>query len=169
MPSVDPQPQTTQYLSFLLDGEAYAVAILAVREILPYQAPTFVPQTHRPIRGVINLRGRVIPIVDLALKLGLPPTRTTRWTCIIVTEINLAGEDATIGMLADAVSEVIALGPGDVEAPPSFGTRVRPDLLSGVGKVNQRFVPLLDLGRVLPLERDVSITVHGGAPPVAKS
>jgi purine-binding chemotaxis protein CheW len=168
MASATPQSQTTQYLSFFLSGEAYAVAILGVREILQYQAPTLVPQTHPAIRGVINLRGRVIPILDLALKLGLPTTQTTKWTCIIVTEFNLAGEETTIGMLADAVSEVVALGPGDVEPAPSFGTRVRPDLLLGMGRVNQRFVPLLNLERVLPPERDMPVTVRSG-PPVAKS
>jgi purine-binding chemotaxis protein CheW len=148
-----PQDQSsTQYLSFFLGGEAYAIGILRVREILEYQAPTRVPQTPPSIRGVINLRGKVIPIVDLALKFGLPATAATKWTCIIVVETNIAGEAAVMGVLADSVSEVIDLPPSEIEVPPAFGTRVKVDYLRGMGRSGQKFMLLLDIDRVLSAE-----------------
>jgi len=145
-----PDQNSTQYLSFILDGEAYAIGILRVREILEYQSPTRVPQTPPSIRGVINLRGKVIPIVDLAVKFGLAPTQATKWTCIIVTETTIAGENAVMGVLADAVSEVVDLPAGDIEPPPSFGTRVKVDFLLGMGcAAGEKFVLLLDIDRIL--------------------
>jgi purine-binding chemotaxis protein CheW len=152
MPNVTPDQNSTQYLSFLLGGEAYAIGILRVREILEYQPATRVPQTPPSIRGVINLRGKVIPIVDLALKFGLPPTQPTKWTCIIVVETSIGGETAVMGVLADSVSEVIDLHPGDIEVPPSFGTHVKVDYLRGMGRTGQKFVLLLDIERVLSAE-----------------
>jgi purine-binding chemotaxis protein CheW len=163
MPNTTPDQSSSQYLSFLLGGEAYAIGILRVREILEYQPPTRVPQTPPSIRGVINLRGKVIPIVDLALKFGLPPTQTTKWTCIIVVETNLGGETAVMGVLADSVSEVIDLGPDDIEVPPTFGTRVKVDYLRGMGRTGQRFMLLLDIDRVLSAEE----TAVGSALPAS--
>ncbi|MBN2576950.1 MAG: chemotaxis protein CheW [Deltaproteobacteria bacterium] len=154
---------STQYLSFFLGGEAYAIGILRVREILEYQPPTRVPQTPPSIRGVINLRGKVIPIVDLAVKFGLPATEATKWTCIIVVETNIAGETAVMGVLADSVSEVIDLPPSDIEAPPSFGTRVKVDYLRGMGRVGQKFMLLLDIDRVLSADE----TAVAGSVPAA--
>jgi purine-binding chemotaxis protein CheW len=143
---------STQHLSFQLSGEAYAIGILRVREILEQQPITHVPLTPPSIRGVINLRGKVIPIVDLATKIGLPPTHTTKWTCIIVVEIDLGGDKAVMGLLADSVSEVVALAPGDVEKPPAFGTRAKVEYLRGVARHAGRFVLLLDIDRVLCAE-----------------
>jgi len=152
MPNPTPDQSSTQYLSFFLGGEAYAIGILRVREILEYQPATRVPQTPPSIRGVINLRGKVIPIVDLALKFGLPPTQTTKWTCIIVVETNIGGETAVMGVLADSVSEVIDLGAADIEVPPTFGTQVKVDYLRGMGRAGQKFMLLLDIDRVLSAE-----------------
>jgi purine-binding chemotaxis protein CheW len=149
MQSETPSQTSTQYLSFFLGGEAYAIGILRVREILEFQPPTRVPQTPPSIRGVINLRGKVIPIVDLALKFGLTATQATKWTCIIVVETTVAGEGAVMGVLADSVSEVIDLAPSDIEVPPNFGTRVKVDYLQGMGRTGQKFVLLLDIDRVL--------------------
>ena len=163
MPSAPPDQSSTQYLSFFLGGEAYAIGILRVREILEYQAPTRVPQTPPSIRGVINLRGKVIPIVDLALKFGLPATAATKWTCIIVVETSIAGEAAVMGVLADSVSEVIDLAPSEIEVPPAFGTRVKVDFLQGMGRAGQKFVLLLDIDRVLSAEE----TAVAGAVPAA--
>jgi purine-binding chemotaxis protein CheW len=143
------EQDSTQYLSFFLGGEAYAIGILRVREILEYQPPTRVPQTPASIRGVINLRGKVIPIVDLALKFGLPPTQATKWTCIIVVETDIGGETAVMGVLADSVNEVTDLPPAEIEAAPAFGTRVKVDYLKGMGRAGQRFILLLDIDRVL--------------------
>jgi purine-binding chemotaxis protein CheW len=149
MASTTSEQNSTQYLSFLLGGEAYAIGILRVREILEYQPPTRVPQTPPSIRGVINLRGKVIPIVDLAVKFGMPPTEATKWTCTIVVETSIGGETAVMGVLADAVNEVIDLLPSDIEEPPSFGTRVKVDYLRGMGRAGQKFILLLDIDRVL--------------------
>ena len=168
MPSTTPDQNSTQYLSFFLGGEAYAIGILRVREILEFQPPTRVPQTPPSIRGVINLRGKVIPIVDLALKFGLSATQATKWTCIIVVETTVAGETAVMGVLADSVSEVIDLGPGDIEVPPNFGTRVKVDYLQGMGRTGQKFVLLLDIDRVLSAEETaVAAAVPAASVPAA--
>jgi purine-binding chemotaxis protein CheW len=168
MASPAPDQSSTQYLSFFLGGEAYAIGILRVREILEHQPATRVPLTPPSIRGVINLRGKVIPIVDLAMKFGLPPTQTTQWTCIIVVETSLGGETAVMGVLADSVSEVIDLTPGDIEAPPAFGTQVKVDYLRGMGRSGQRFVLLLDIDRVLSAEETaVGNAVSPAAVPAA--
>lgn len=168
MPSVTPDQNSSQYLSFFLGGEAYAIGILRVREILEYQPATRVPQTPSSIRGVINLRGKVIPIIDLAMKFGLPPTQTTKWTCIIVVETTMAGETAIMGVLADSVSEVIDLAPSEIETPPTFGTRVKVDYLRGMGRAGQKFVLLLDIDRVLSAEETaVANAVAPAAVPAA--
>lgn len=141
--------QRNQYLSFALAGSEYAVGILQVKEILQYESATRVPSVPPSIRGVINLRGAVVPVLDLAVKLGLGATPVTKRTCVLIVEVDLAGERTVMGVLADAVSEVLELGPGDVEPPPSFGTQVRVDFLVGMGKTGRGFVLLLDLDRVV--------------------
>ena len=110
---------------------------------------TKVPSTPRSVRGVINLRGQVVPVLDLAAKFGLPETEVTRLTCILIVEVMLEGQATVIGILADAVREVIELGADDVEPPPAFGTQVKVDFLLGMGKVGKRFVLLLELDRVV--------------------
>jgi purine-binding chemotaxis protein CheW len=138
-----------QFLSFSVPGTDYAVPILQVREIIQCDAITPVPQVPRWIRGVINLRGSVVPVMDLAAKLGLPPSELGRRSCILVVEARLAGERAVAGVMADAVSEVIEPGPAGVLQPPAFGTRVRVDFLLGMAELGGRFALLLDLDRVL--------------------
>lgn len=140
----------SQYLTFTLAGEEYAFGILRVREILEYDTITRVPNAPAGVRGVINLRGRVVPVVDLAQPFGLPPTATTRRTCVVIVEVEAGGEQLVLGVLADAVQQVLDLAPADIEPAPAFGTRVRTDYLRGVGKVDgQRFVLLLDVDRLL--------------------
>src|SRR5206468_11896814 len=112
-----------QYLGFHVAGEEYAIGILRVREILEYDVVTKVPTTPPSIRGVINLRGSVVPVVDLAVKLGLPEIAVTKRTCIVVVEVNLSGERTVMGVLADSVSQVIDLPASEVQPPPTFGTR----------------------------------------------
>jgi purine-binding chemotaxis protein CheW len=149
-----------QFLGFTVGGVDYGISILKVKEILQYEAITRVPSTPASIRGVINLRGSVVPIVDLAVKFGLPETSPTKWTCILVLESSLDGEALVIGVLADVVSEVIDLGPGDVEPAPPFGTRVRLEYLLGMGKVGKKFVLLLDIDRVLSAaEHEVATSI----------
>jgi purine-binding chemotaxis protein CheW len=138
-----------QYLAFTLAGGEYAVGILKVKEILQYEELTRVPSTPRSIRGVLNLRGSVIPVVDLAVKFGLPEPAVTKRTCVLVVETAFGGVPTVMGVVADAVSEVIELGADDIEAPPAFGTRVRVDHLVGMGKVGKKFVLLLDIDEVL--------------------
>ncbi len=152
-----------QYLSFGLAGNDYAVGILQVKEILQYETVTRVPSVPPSIRGVINLRGAVVPVVDLAVKFGLPATPVTKRTCILIVEAALGGERTVMGVVADAVREVLELGPEEIEPPPSFGTQVRVDFLVGMGRAGKGFVLLLDLDRVISAgERDLSATLQAG-------
>jgi purine-binding chemotaxis protein CheW len=149
MTSVLEATEQTQYLTFYLAEEEYAIGILQVKEILEYDTLTKVPQTPPSIRGVINLRGSVVPVVDLAAKFGLPAIAVTKRTCIVIVEVDLEGRRTVMGVLADAVSQVMDLTPADIEAPPTFGTAVRVDYLQGMGKVGKKFVLILDVNRVL--------------------
>jgi purine-binding chemotaxis protein CheW len=142
----------TQCLSFHVAGEEYAIGILQVKEIIEYDEITMVPKTPPSIRGVINLRGSVVPVVDLAVKFGLPATGVTKRTCIVIVEVDLEGEPTVMGVMADAVSQVIEFQTEDIEAPPSFGTGVDVDYLRGMGKVGKKFVLLLDIDKVLSAE-----------------
>src|ERR1700733_860250 len=112
---------TVQYLTFLTAGEEYAIAIVKVREIIEYEAVTTVPNTPIWIRGVTNLRGRVIPVVDLAVKFGLPSSRISKFSCVIITEVMFQGESLTMGVLADSVRQVIVLSADEIEETPPFG------------------------------------------------
>ncbi len=138
-----------QYLSFTLGGSDYAVGILQVKEILQFETATRVPSVPPSVRGVINLRGSVVPVIDLAVKFGLAPMPVTKRTCVLIVEASLEGERAVMGVLADAVREVLDLGPNDVEPPPTFGTQVRVEFITGMAKVGKGFVLLLDLDRVI--------------------
>jgi purine-binding chemotaxis protein CheW len=147
------QPSTTsaQYLSFILAGEEYALGILRVKEIIEYDTVTRVPGTPVWVRGVFNLRGSVVPVVDLAVKLGTAPSPLSRWSCIVVVEVKLGQEPIVLGLLADAIGQVMDLDPGDVLPPPAFGTPVHVDYLLGMGRVGtgKKFVLLLDIDKVL--------------------
>ena len=149
MTPVQEATEQSQYLTFYLAGEEYAISILRVKEILEYDTLTPVPQTPPAIRGVINLRGSVVPVVDLRAKFGLPPSPLTKRTCIVIVEVTLDGHPTVMGVLADAVSQVMDLLPPDIAAPPVFGTAVRVDYLQGLGKVGKKFVLLLDVDKVL--------------------
>jgi len=144
---------TEQYLTFFIRSEEYAAGILRVREILEYETVTRVPGMPAHVRGVINLRGAVLPVIDLAAKFGHDETTATRTTCIVVIETHHDGELLVVGLLADAVSQVIDLAGEQIEPPPSFGTGVRIDFITGMGKLDGRLVLLLDLDRLLsPVE-----------------
>jgi purine-binding chemotaxis protein CheW len=138
-----------QYLTFAIGSEEYALGILRVREILQYGAVTRVPRTPGWVRGVINLRGSVVPILDLAVKFGLPPSPLSRSTCIVITEVVLEGESVVLGVVADEVSQVVDIPASAVMPPPSFGTRVRVEYLQGMGRVGERLVLLLDADKML--------------------
>jgi purine-binding chemotaxis protein CheW len=138
-----------QYLSFALGDTHYGVPILKVKEILQYEGVTRVPGTPASIRGVINVRGAVVPVVDLGVKFGQAGVLDTRRTCVLVVETARDGEALTLGVLADAVAEVIDLGAAEIEPPPSFGTGIRLDHVTGMGKLARGFVVLLDIDRAL--------------------
>ena len=155
-----------QYLGFSLAGENYAIELLRIREIIEQIPITRVPGMPGVVLGVINLRGRVVPVVDLAVKMGLGPRPITRWTCFVIVEASLEGERTTLGLLADSVSEVLDLGADDIEPPPAFGTRTPVDYLRGLGRQDQRFILLLDLDRLLSADellRLVGGSAGGGA------
>lgn len=149
MPATGETQAVAQYLAFTVAETDYGVPILKVKEILQWDGVTRVPGTPASIRGVMNVRGSVVPVVDLGVKFGKPEAAPTKWTCVLVVETRAADAPLVVGVMADAVREVVDLAPGDVEPPPSFGTGVRIDHLIGMGKVGKGFVLLLDIDRVL--------------------
>ncbi len=154
MDAVKDVVEQTQYLTFALAEEEYAISILKVKEIITYDAAlTKVPTMPPSVRGVINLRGSVVPVVDLALKFGLPERPVTKRTCVVIVEADMGGDHTVMGVIADTVSEVMDLLPRDIEASPPFGTRVRGDYLKGLGKIGEKFVLILDIDRVLSSEK----------------
>jgi len=146
-----------QYLTFVLGGEAFAIGILSIKEILEYEQLTEVPMTPDSIRGVINLRGAVVPVIDLSVRFGKKSTPITRRTCIVILEISSDDEEHTIGIVVDTVSEVLEIPPTEIEPTPAFGAKIRTDFIAGMGKVNGRFVILLDVGRVLSVDEIAAI------------
>jgi purine-binding chemotaxis protein CheW len=140
--------ETTQYLTFKLDNEVFAVDVAKVREILDYTPATKIPGTPEFMRGIINVRGNVVPVVDMRLKFGMPKTEKTVDTCIIVLEI-VVGEDTTVlGALVDSVQEVFELEPGQIEPSPRIGTRWRTEFIRGIGKHNNELIIILDIDMV---------------------
>lgn len=140
--------ETSQYLTFTLDGEFFALDIAKVREVLEFTSVTRVPRTPDFMRGVINLRGNVVPVVDLRLKFGMSATEKTVNTCVIITEVAVDGEPTVLGALADAVQEVLELEPDQIDPPPRIGTRLDTAFIRGMGKRDDRFLILLDIDRV---------------------
>jgi len=138
-----------KYLTFTLAGEEYGIGILKVREIVGMMNITRIPQTPSYVKGVVNLRGKVIPVVDLRLKFGIEAMDYTDRTCIIVVEIVGTGKDIPMGVVVDAVSEVINIRQSDIEETPNFGTRIDTDYILGMAKTNGGVKILLDIDRVL--------------------
>ncbi len=141
----------SQYLTFFVADTAYAIAVLRVREVIEPAPITRVPSTPRAVRGVINLRGSVVPVVDLGARFDLAERVLTKRTCIVLVEVTVDGEGeaAVIGILVDAVDQVVELAADQIEAVPPFGTHVRLDFLSGMGVVGTGFVLLLNVDSVL--------------------
>lgn len=141
---------SSQYLLFLLGGEPFGIDIAHVKEIIEYGQLTEIPMTPDFIRGVINLRGSVVPVIDLAARFGRPPAKIVRHTCIVIVEVSHGeGERQDIGVVVDSVSEVREITTDDIESAPTFGTRIRTDFIAGMARINQRFVILLNADRVL--------------------
>jgi purine-binding chemotaxis protein CheW len=145
----DAEQTVQQYLTFMIGGEEYAVSLLKVKEIIEYDTVTQVPKTPEWIRGVINLRGSVVPVIDLAVKLRQAPSVAGKLTCIVITEVQSGDEAAVMGIMADSVRQVIDLRPQDVEEPPTFGTHIKVDYLLGMARSGKKFCLLLDTEKVL--------------------
>lgn len=159
--------EPTQFLTFMLAGETYAIGILAIKEIIEYKSVTEVPMMPASVRGVINLRGAVVPVVDLLARFGRQPSAITKRSCIVIVEVQAGDERQTIGVMVDAVNEVLDIAPEDIEPAPSFGTRVRSDFVRGIGKVKEKFVILLDVDHVLSIDELSSLAQVGPSVNVA--
>ncbi len=141
--------QAGLYLTFELATETYGLEILKVQEIIGIMKVTSIPRTPDFVRGVINLRGKVIPVIDLRLKFGMESIENTDRTCIIVVQVSCGGEDITMGICVDEVAEVMDISTGQVEPPPSFGTSLDAQFIMGMGKVGDNVIMLLDVDKVL--------------------
>jgi purine-binding chemotaxis protein CheW len=160
--------QRTQFLSFLLAGEVHAIDILRVREIIEYDVLTRVPSMPPAVRGVINLRGRVVPVVDLAEQFGLAPVSITPRTCIVIVEAGqeTADESTVVGIITDAVLEVFDVSQSQCQAPPAFGTAVAAEYLDGLAETeNRKFILLLNVDRALQAVTHARAFVHEVAVP----
>ncbi len=144
------EPQ--QYLTYMLGGEVFAIGILHIKEIIEYGHLTTVPMMPEFIRGVINLRGAVVPVVDLASRFGGRRSEVTRRSCIVILELLVEEQTQVIGVVVDAVNEVLEIAASEIEPPPAFGTRIRTDFIAGMGKVQDKFVIILNIDNVLSSE-----------------
>ena len=151
-------PETQQYLTFSLGGEMFGLGILNVKEIIEYGELTGIPMMPSFIRGVINLRGAVVPVIDLAARFGGQESAVQRRTCNVIVEVRQDEHKHDIGIMVDAVSEVLEISAAEIEPPPSFGARIRADFIAGMGKVDGKFVIILDIQRVLSAEEMASIS-----------
>lgn len=142
----------TQYLTFMLGGEVFAIGILGIKEIIEYAGLTEVPMMPSCIRGVINLRGAVVPVIDLARRFGQPSNPVTKRTCVVIIEVATEGKQQDIGVMVDSVSEVLEIPDSEIEPAPTFGARIRTDFIHGMGKVKGVFVVILEVNKVLSLD-----------------
>jgi len=138
-----------QYLTFMIGAEEYAISLLKVKEIIEYDTITEVPKTPEWVRGVINLRGSVVPVIDLAVKFRQSPSVAGKLTCIVITEVECEGEATVMGVMVDSVRQVIDLKPQEIEEAPTFGTRVKVDYLLGMARAGKKFCLILDTEKVL--------------------
>ncbi len=144
--------ETKQYLTFKLGAEVFATEVSKVREVLDFTTITEIPRTPEFMSGVINLRGSVVPVVDMRLCLEMSRTERTTNTCIVVLEVLLENESIVIGALADSVEEVIDLEPDQIRPAPRIGSQIRTDFIKGMGKRDQQFITILDIDRVFSAE-----------------
>ena len=143
---------TKQFITFTIDAEEYGIDIMVVREIKGWTETTPIPKAPSHMRGVINLRGAVVPVIDLSVRFGKPASPVTKRTCIVIIEIEASGERHILGVVVDAVNAVLDIPASEIEPPPAFGARIRTDFIQGMGKVNGKFVVLLDVDHVLAIE-----------------
>lgn len=168
--ATDGAVEQQQYLTFMLGGEMLAVGILHIKEIIEYDGITEVPMMPACIRGVINLRGAVVPVMDLAARFGKPSAAVTKRTCIVIVELGDGGKMAQggergerhdMGIVVDTVNAVLEIAAADIEPAPAFGARIRTNFIEGMGKVNGKFVILLDVEQVLS-DIDLGGLAQGG-------
>lgn len=141
--------EQNQYLTFRVRDETFAMGILAIKEIIEFGALTPVPMMPRCVRGVINLRGRVVPVIDLAVRFGGEPSQPHRRTCIVIVEVGNEEERQDLGVMVDGVNQVIEIPVQDIEPAPGFGAKVRPEFIAGMGKLDGDLVIIIDVARVL--------------------
>lgn len=153
---------STQYLTFVVGDEEYGVGILQAKEIIEYDTVTAVPHAPPSIRGVINLRGSVVPVIDLAVKFGRAPGAVTRRSCIVVVEVRGQGAATVMGIVADRVTQVAELAADAIEPAPDFGTGVKAEWLCGLGRTGKRFLLLLDTDRLLAEGEAIPAAIAGG-------
>ena len=150
--AVESMTETTQFLTFKLEDELFALNIDKVREVLDFTSITKVPQTPDYMRGVINLRGSVVPVVDLRLKFGKTMAEQTVNTCVIIVEVEMDGEKVVMGAMADAVQEVLNLEAGQIEPPPRIGSKLNLEFIRGMGKHTDQFIIILDIDKVFSVD-----------------
>ena len=143
-----------QFLTFLLAKEMFAISILSIKEIIEYGQLTPVPMMPDFVRGVINLRGQVVPVIDLQARLGRPSSPVGKRTCIVIFEVTIDedGQREMLGAVVDSVSEVLAIPASEIERPPQFGAKLRQDFIAGLGKIEGRFVVILNVEKVLSVD-----------------
>lgn len=161
--AVESDEGQSQYLTFLLGGEMFAIPILNIKEIIEYGHMTPVPMMPAFIRGVINLRGSVVPVIDLAVRFGRQARDITRRTCIVIIEIESDDGHQDVGVVVDMVNEVLEIPGAEIEQPPSFGSRIRADFIDGMGKIDGKFVIILDVNHVLSIDEMATLGQAGDA------
>jgi len=161
------EEQQRQYLTFMLGGEVFAIGILSIKEIIEYGQLTEVPRMPDFIRGVINLRGAVVPVIDLGSRFGKKASAISRRTCIVIIEVIYEEVQHVVGVMVDAVNEVLDIAPDEIEPAPSFGAKIRADFILGMGKVDGKFVIILDVDHVLSLDEMSSLAGAGAGEVIA--
>ncbi|OGS91856.1 MAG: chemotaxis protein CheW [Gallionellales bacterium GWA2_60_18] len=165
--AVGDEEEQNQYLTFLLGGEMFAIPILNIKEIIEYGSLTPVPMMPAFIRGVINLRGSVVPVVDLSVRFGREKAALTKRTCIVIIEIESGDEKQDVGVVVDSVSEVLEIPRNEIEQAPSFGAKIRADFIRGMGKINGKFVIILAVNQVLSIDEMAILGQAGSVEPEA--
>lgn len=148
--------ERTEYLTFFVRGEEYAIGLRRVREVITFDAITRIPHMPPAVRGVTNVRGQVVPVLDLAIKFHGQPTVPDSRTCIVLVESVVDGAPTTLGLITETVGQVLALAEGEVLPPPSFGTPIRTEFLAGMGRAGKKFALFLEIDRLLEVDELLS-------------
>jgi purine-binding chemotaxis protein CheW len=153
-----PTEQPGQYLTFVLGAETFAIGIMAIKEIIEYSSLTEVPMMPPYVRGVINLRGAVVPVLDLPVRFGKTSSAVTKRTCIVIIDVMLGTERHVLGLVVDAVNAVLDIPASDIEPPPAFGASIRTEFIRGMVKINSKFVIVIDVDHVLAADEVLALT-----------